>query len=245
MILTVDIGNTKVSFGFFENEKLTRKEFVLTESLTKTSELTEIFSNDFPIGISSVVPNATNFLIEFLAKNFKKKPFVITSKSKLPIKLDYKTPQTLGVDRICSSVAAFNKFGKNQNIVVADIGTALTLDVVTKEGKFIGGVIAPGPKTLLWSLTQKGAQLPEVPFEFSASPVGKNTIECIQSGVFWSTVFQIDSFSKFLENDFGEKPLVVATGGFGELISQKSNSIDKIEPELVLEGVRDLIKLNS
>lgn len=245
MLLAIDIGNTKISFGFFENEKLTHKEIILTKSLAKTPKLTEIFSNNFPIGVSSVVPKATSFLVEFLAKNFKKMPFIVTSKSKLPIELDYKTPQTLGVDRICSAVAAFNKFGQDKNIVVADIGTALTLDVVTKEGKFIGGLISPGPKTLLWALAQKGAQLTEVSFEFPISPVGRNTVECIQSGILWSTVFQIDSFAKFIEDDLGEKPFVIATGGFGEFISQKSSSINKIEPELVLVGVRDLTILNA
>ncbi len=245
MILAIDIGNTTTSFGLFENKNLVSKKTVLTEILHQELELTELFSNDFPIGISSVVPKATAFLVDFLELNFKKQPFLISPNSEMPIEIDYKTPKTLGVDRICSSVAAFNKFGKKKNIVVADIGTALTLDVVTKEGKFLGGVIAPGPKTLLWSLTKKGAQLPEVPFEFPSSPIGKNTIECIQSGVFWSTVFQIDSFAKFVEKDFDEKPIVVATGGFAELISQKSNSIKEIEPELVLEGVRDLLKLNS
>lgn len=245
MICSVDIGNSTTSFGFFAGKKLTQKKTFLTETLIENTELSELFTRKVLVGISSVVPKATNLLVEFLKKNLAQESFVISSNSKLPIKIDYKTPNTLGVDRICSAVSAYNRFGKKQNIIVADIGTALTLDVVTKDAKFIGGVIAPGPETLLWSLTQKGAQLPEVPFDFSPSPIGKNTIECIQSGIFWNTVFQIDSFANFITKDFGEKPLVIATGGFGELISKKSSSIVKIEPELVLEGIRDLTEFNS
>ncbi|MCC7429605.1 type III pantothenate kinase [bacterium] len=246
--LAIDVGNSNVVFGFYENEILLKTFRILTEKIEdftlNSQEKNNVFGEDFTnlksVAIASVVPPVTEKLTNFFETNFQVKPFLVTVNSLPGIELDYKTPQTLGVDRVCNAVAAHKKFPE-KNIAIFDIGTATTLDVVTKDGKFIGGMIFPGPKTSLSALISKTAQLPEIELAFPNSMIGKNTVECIQAGILFGLAFQIDGIVAELCKEFSSGILVLATGGFAELVATKSKTIAKVEQNLVLEGIRLIV----
>jgi type III pantothenate kinase len=157
-----------------------------------------------------------------------------------PFHVAYRTPETLGADRVAAAAAAFHRFGRPaaRPVVALDAGTAVTLDVVTAGGAHLGGAILPGPDALIRALARGTAQLPEVPFELPPSPIGTTTAGSIQSGV---AHLLVDGLAGLLARTAaalgGPPPLVVATGGWGPWLAGHL-AVDAVEPPLVLEGVR-------
>lgn len=247
MLLTIDIGNTNTVAGVFDKNKLIDHFRVASNhSLTvdecgffvtglldrmniKPSDLTNVI-------IGSVVPNLTPVYERMSEKYFKLKPTHVSSAIKLPIKIAYDDPSAVGADRIANGVAAFDKFGGP--IIIVDFGTTINFDVVTGDGQYLGGAIAPGPEMSASQLAAKAARLFEVRIEKPAHAIGKNTAESIKSGLFYGTIGQVDKIIDNICEELGSKPKVIGTGGLAADFQESSKYIESIHPALTLEGLR-------
>jgi type III pantothenate kinase len=238
MILVIDIGNTFTKFGVFENETLLRR---ITIPTIRTQSADQIYNSEFPasiqaIIISSVVPELQNSYQEFSRKYFKLEPIFIDNTFDFGLKIKYDPPENLGVDRIIDAFAAAEKYGKP--CLVCDFGTATTIDAVNSKGEFLGGIITPGMKTLSEALFLKTSKLPQVEIRKPEKIIGNSTIEAIQSGIFFGYIGLVEGILTRMIEELGEKPKIIATGGFSRLISENTNLIEKVDQTLTLDGLR-------
>jgi type III pantothenate kinase len=162
-------------------------------------------------------------------------------KTGMPVKFD--NPREIGADRIVNAIAAFEIYGAP--LVVVDFGTATTFDVVSRQGEYIGGAIAPGIGISTEALFARAAKLPRVELIKPASVITKNTVNGIQAGIIFGFAGQVDGIVKKMKKELGEYPFVVATGGLAELIASESETINKVDPWLTLEGLRIIYHKNS
>jgi len=247
VLLAIDIGNTDTVVGVFDGEKLknsfrvaSKLNFTVDESgflVTGLLERMGIASDDIDrVVMASVVPGLTPIFERMCSKYVGCDPLVVSSKVKLPIKLGYDDPREMGADRIADAVAAFVKFGGP--VILVDYGTATTFNVVTAEGVYVGGVIAPGIKTAGAGLAEKAARLFEVRIEKPDRIIGKTTAESIKSGMFYGTIGQVDAILDLIMQEMGQKPKIIATGGLSSEFAPHSKYIEQVFPELTLEGLR-------
>lgn len=242
MLLAIDIGNTHTVIGIFDKKKL--KDFfrVTTHNYKTTDECGALLTklvDEKKIGdiiLCSVVPTLTFVYQEAGRKYFKKDPIVVSSELELGIKNLYDDPAQVGADRLANAVAAFVLYGGP--VIVVDLGTATTFDVISKKGEYLGGAIAPGVESSSYYLFQKAAQLYRVRFEKPKDVIGKSTEESLKSGILYNAVGGIDEIVKRIKKKFKGKVRVIATGGLAPTISKESKTIEKINPTLTLEGLR-------
>jgi type III pantothenate kinase len=259
MLLTLDVGNTNTVLGLY---KLDEPELVahwrVTTHLKQTAdEYGVLFLNLFAmhqiqpseieaIIISSVVPPIESTLRRVSERYFKVKPMFIEPgiRTGMPILVD--NPAELGADRLVNGVAAFAKYGGP--VIVVDFGTATTFDVVTAQGEYIGGVIAPGLGISADALFARAARLSRVDIKKPAKVIGTNTIGHMQSGLFYGYIGLVDGI---LERILGEmpatpdkKPKVVATGGLARQVVDDSKYIDLVDDMLTLDGLRLVYEKN-
>jgi len=245
MFLAFDIGNSQIKAGLFSGNKIV-KSFIFRD-LVKVKSL---YSNrDIAFtGISSVVPAKSDQLKKFL--NLQSYSYYqITKNSKFNLKLLYKTPETLGIDRICSAEGAFylnNKMNRNQTIISIDFGTATTMNVISYPGRFIGGVIAPGIKLMSESLHFNTAQLPIITIRDFHGDIGMTTKESIASGIVNSTIGMIERIVDYVKVKYKSKKIkIFLTGGNAEHIIPYFNFDFIFEKNLVLFGIKNITDLNS
>ena len=181
----------------------------------------------------SVVPKRNDALIGLVSDVLGIATVTVHAGSRWPFRIGYATPETLGLDRLAACAGAYTP---GRALVVLDAGTALTLDVVTAGGVYLGGAIAPGPTLLMQSLTRGTAQLPEVPLVVPASPIGRSTAECLQSGVMGLFIEGAHGLLHETLRALGEPAHVVATGGWATLLSDAIPEIEAVRPHLVLQG---------
>ena len=247
MLLTIDIGNTNTVAGVFDNGKLidlfrVASNHSLTADecgffVTGLLERMNIKSSDLDrVCIGSVVPSLTPIYEKMSEKYFKIEALIVSAAIKLPIKVVYENPMAVGADRIANSVAAFDKFGGP--IIIVDFGTTINFDVVTSDGQYLGGAIAPGPEMSASQLAAKAARLFEVRIEKPEHAIGKNTAESIKSGLFYGTVGQVDKIIDNIIEELGAKPKVIGTGGLASDFHNHSKYIESIHPALTLEGLK-------
>lgn len=225
-IITIDIGNTSIHWGEFVGGNLLKEgridsnENALNSFLNTLHEVGDIV-------VSSVVP-----ALNPCFKN-RKVLSVSAETAKILIRVDH--PEEVGADRLCNAVAAWEKFGGPT--IVVDFGTATTLDIVTAKGEYGGGAILPGIEISNETLSQRAAQLPRVEIAKPKRVVGRNTVECIQAGLYYGTVGMIDHLIRLSQKEEGYPMKVVATGGLASLIAPESKMIESVEPNLTLEGL--------
>ncbi len=254
MLLAIDIGNTNIVLGVFDEKKLidhfrvtTKDRLTVDEGcflITTTLERMKVKSDDIALVIvGSVVPPLTGIFETTAEKYFGCKAIVISHHVELPITIAIDQPEQLGADRIANAVAGYSKFGGP--VIIVDFGTATTFDVVDEKGVYIGGVIAPGPETSMAELAKKAARLFEVRIEPPDSVVGKSTAGALKSGLFYGTIGQVDYIiERILEETSFTKCTIVATGGFASRIEQFSRHVKMVEPTLTLEGLRLIGEMN-
>lgn len=189
------------------------------------------------VAIASVVPPLTPVFEELSQKYFKLKAFVIKGNDKFPMPILYDNPQDVGADRIVNAIAAYSKFGGP--CIIVDFGTATTFDCVTKKGEYAGGLIVPGPALAAETLSLHTAKLPKVEIAKPNRLIGKNTVESIQSGLYYGYLSLIDGLLDRLKNELGTNTKIVVTGGLASLIVENSKHIKKemLLPNLTLEGI--------
>ncbi|MGB9592418.1 MAG: type III pantothenate kinase, partial [Candidatus Kryptoniota bacterium] len=177
------------------------------------------------------------------AKYFNCEPMVVSASLDLGIKIDYEDPHAVGSDRICNAVAGFEKFGGP--LIIIDFGTATTFDVISVDGTYLGGAIAPGLETAAQDLQRRAAKLPKIELKFPANIIGKNTVASMQSGIMFGAVESMEGIVRRIKNEIGESAKVVATGGYAGILASASRIINAVEPSLVLEGVRIIYEKNQ
>lgn len=254
MILVIDIGNSQIELGVFQNNKLL-KSWRISTGVDRTEDEYMVFLYHFfslldlsiqaveGISLASVVPNKTFIFKKMCQKYFKIKPLVVDHTLELGIKILYRDPSAVGADRLCNAVAAYSRY--KEALVVVDIGTATTFDVVTASGEYLGGIISPGIETTAWALYQRAARLPKISLEIPVKVIGQTTEESMQAGIMIGTIKLIDGLLEEIFSELGKKIRVIATGGLAKLIKDKSQFIEIDIPHLVLEGLNIIYYKNK
>ncbi len=253
MLLAIDIGNTRIKSALFEDNGIREiNSFTDVGSLLNYSSTKK---NILDIAISSVVPSTANSLSEHLNKYLGITPFIIASNSKFNLKNDYKSPDTLGIDRLCSAEGAFFLFKQSKNytnysendfIITIDLGTATTINFIKYPGVFLGGIIAPGINTMFNSLQSNTAQLPSVKIQDYKGFIGVNTKQSIASGILNSTLGLIEKTINHLKKDYhAENVFIYVTGGNANEILNHFNFEYEFEESLVLLGVKAVWDVNK
>lgn len=247
MLLAIDIGNSNTVVGVYgdsdlinhfrvaSNHQLTVDEcgFFVTGLLKK---LDVEPSHIDRVVIASVVPRLTTVFEKMSQKYLSASPLIVSSETRLPIRIAYDDPSAVGADRIANAVAAFVKFGGP--IIIVDFGTATTFDVVDENAVYLGGIIAPGPETSGLELARRAAKLFEVSVESPGEVIGRNTSDSIKSGLFYGTIGMVDAMVQRIFDELGQSTRVIATGGLASDFSEHSRFIESAEPALTLEGLK-------
>jgi type III pantothenate kinase len=242
LLLAADVGNTLVKCALFEGSSIIagrhdRLEARPDDVIAALLELAPAASRTVEAAaICSVVPKATSRWRRCCRKLSKREPLVITGSTPTPLKNLYSDPDELGPDRLAGAVAAAALHG--MPVIVAAIGTAVTVDAVSQNGEFLGGAIAIGPETALEGLTRRAARLPRVEFSPEAAPIGRNTSDCLKSGALFGTVGAINELVRLHREELGRDTPLVLSGGLSEFLGPRVAGVSAVEPDLVLQGAR-------
>ncbi len=256
MLLTIDVGNTNITVGVFEGEKVVTT-FRLTTKQARTSDEYAIalsgvllqngisFKSVNDVIISSVVPNVMHSLISAIIKYLGIKPIIVESGIKTGIRIVTENPKQIGADRIVDAAAAYELYGGP--VIVIDFGTATTYDLVDAEGAFLAGITAPGIRTSAKAMWEDAAKLPEIEIKKPKSILAKETISSMQAGLVYGQIGQTEYIIKQIKEEarsLGDIK-VVATGGLGSIIAPETRSIDIYDPNLTLQGMRLIYEKQS
>ena len=248
MLLAIDIGNTNTVLGVFDRDKL-KDFFRLSTKFSLTVDDCGLLINQILSGkrkrikgviICSVVPCLTSVYQEMSQKYLQIEPIMVSAQLPLGIKILYDDPSQVGADRLANAVAAYQIYGGPA--IVVDLGTATTFDVVSKNGEYLGGAIAPGLEGSISILVQRAAQLSKIELKKPKDIIGKSTEESLRSGIFYGALGQIDTIVKRIKKKLAGKVKVIATGGLASLLANESETIEKIDPGLTLKGLNIIYK---
>lgn len=253
MLLAIDIGNTSIKLGIFDHDNLMTAWQLATELNRQSDEYgmlllsllhnKEVNPSDIDgVVLCSVVPPLVPTFQKTSQKYLCISPLIIEAGIKTGIRICVENPRELGPDRVANAVAAHSLYG--ESVIVIDLGTATTFDVISKEGDYIGGVIAPGVSIASEALFLRTAALPRIEFNQPMEIIGRNTISAMQSGIFYGYIGLIENILKKIEQYLACKTTVVATGGYAQLINEIT-TIDKIEPNLTLIGLQLIYEMNK
>src|SRR6188474_78302 len=243
MLLAVDVGNTQTALGLYRDGELADHWRLATERSSTADELGVLLSGllDFEsvdgICLASTVPVLVREWEE-LARKWAHAPLLVVGPGvKTGIAIRYDDPREVGPDRIVNSVAAKERYGAP--VIVVDFGTSTNFDVVSQEGEYLGGVLAPGIEISMDALFARAARLTKVPFEPPERVIGKTTTSALQAGLVYGFAGQVDAIAGRIRAEI-EAPHapVVATGGLADLIAPHSQTITAVDPELTLHGLR-------
>lgn len=253
MILALDIGNSNIKIGVFQNDELlfswrlaarsdkTADEYGIV--LTDLLEHSGITPNDIEgIIMSSVIPNLNYTLEHMCSYYFHKKPIVIGPGVKNGINIKYENPKEVGSDRIINAVAAYNTYGGPS--IVIDFGTATTFTVINENADFLGGAITLGIKVSMDALVSNTAKLPKIELVEPSSVIGKTTVQNMQSGLIYGTIGQVKYIIEKIKEELNAPAKVIATGGLSELVANEG-IIDTIDRTLSLRGLNIIYNLNK
>lgn len=249
MLLAIDIGNTEVTLGLFTGERLEAGWRVMTATARTPDEWATLATSFFShaghsthevraVVLASVAPAVTELLAEGVRRATGVEPRELGPGSPLPIVLDVEEPKGVGADRVINTLAAAQLY--RRDTIVVDFGTATTFDCITGDGRFLGGVIAPGVRTAAENLTLRAAKLPGTDLLPPERVIGRRTEECIRAGVLYGAVDGVDGIVRRIKAEWpgGGVPYVVATGGLAEKVAPLSKEIEAVEPNLTLIGLR-------
>lgn len=242
MLLAVDVGNTQTVFGLFRDGELGDTRRAGTEAERTGDELGVLLSGlidlDSVDGIclSSTVPALVRAYEEFAERWAGAPILVVGPGAKTGIRIRYDDPREVGPDRIANALAARERYGAP--CVVVDFGTSTNFDVVSVEGEYVGGVLAPGIEISMDALFARAARLTKVDFVEPETVIGKTTVSALQSGLVYGFAGQVDGIVERIRVELGDHAPVIATGGLAELIAPHSRTIEKVDPLLTLDGLR-------
>jgi type III pantothenate kinase len=239
MLLAVDIGNSAIKFGLFEGEVLTSKFSIPTKRNAAIDEISlavdDRLSNSIDAAIvCSVVPEIDPPMRDFLRGLVETNPVFLDNSFDFGLKINYKPLDALGTDRLVNASAAVEKYGAP--CIVCSLGTATTIDVVSADREFLGGIIAPGLDALTDALHSKAPRLPKVEVSRPKSVIGNSTSGSIQSGIYYGYVSLIEGLLVRLRSESGVTR-IVGTGGNAENLSAEFAGIMSVDPDLTLRGL--------
>ena len=259
MLLALDIGNTNMVMGFYENSDLKNRWRLSTNTNKSVDEYGILMKNILEVSnldirkiksiiISSVVPDVTTLIVKSCIKYLNIEPIVVGPGIKTGMNIEYDNPKSLGSDRLVNCVSGYHKYGGP--LIVVDMGTAITIDAVDDKGVFLGGTISPGVQISAEGLFNRTSKLPRVEITEPKEVIGINTIESIQSGFYYGYVglcdYIIEKIIEELSSTMDVTNItVIATGGFSKLLAKKSKYIDIIDPQLTLDGLSIIYNLNQ
>lgn len=260
MLLAIDIGNTNIHLGLWQNEhwSLSWRARTVTDKMPdEYAVLVRNFLNSADVGfraisgvvIGSVVPPLTRTFVELVVRYSHLQPLVVSSQINTGVRIAIDQPEQAGADRIANAAAVVAFYGGPA--VVVDFGTATNFDVVSADGAYLGGAITPGVTLAHDALVSRAARLHKVDLTPPPSPIGGNTIHAMQSGLFWGYVALLEGLLTRIKGAFTEemtagRPVqVIGTGGLASLFQEHTHLLDHIAPELTLDGLRAIYQLNT
>jgi len=254
MLLAIDIGNTNLVIGCIENDNILFKARIATDRLRTSDQYgveiknmleaygVQIRDIDDCI-ISSVVPPVFNSVKTGVIKIIGKQPMVVGPGLKTGLNIHVDVPSQVGSDRIVIAVAALAEY--KAPLILMDLGTATTIEVVEPDNIYLGGVIIPGVKVSLDALTSRAAQLPGISLDRPKNVIGKNTVDCMRSGMIYGTASMIDGLLDRMEEELGHTSTYVATGGMAQFITPLCKHNIILEKDLLLKGLNIIYKKNK
>ena len=254
MLLAIDIGNTNILIGGIQDDQIMFKARIATDR-TRTSDQygVEIKNMIEALGakisdisdciISSVVPPVFNSVRTGVIKIIGKQPMVVGPGLKTGLNIHVDVPSQVGSDRIVIAVAALAEY--QAPLILIDMGTATTIEVVEPENRYLGGVIFPGVKVSLDALTNHAAQLPVISLDQPKQVIGKNTVDCMRSGTMYGNAAMIDGLVDRIEEELGHSSTIIATGGLARFITPLCKREIIVEKDLLLKGLNLLYKKNK
>ncbi|NJK78995.1 MAG: type III pantothenate kinase [Chloroflexaceae bacterium] len=254
MLLAVDIGNTNIKLGVYEGERLLRHWRIATQRFRLADEYAVLVRNLMELSnlhltditgcaISCVVPPLTSQFRELAETYLHVSPFFAGLNIKTGLTFDIETPHELGSDRIANSVAVHQKY--TSTVIAIAFGTATAFDVITAEGVYTGGAIAPGIGISADALFQAAARLYQVELVRPPHVIAKNTVHYMQSGLILGYTGLVEGLVSRMKAELNTPCTVVATGGLADVIAGETRAIDAVEPYLTLEGLRIIYELNT
>jgi len=192
--------------------------------------------------VASVVPPLNSALVQAIERYFDREPLVVGPGVKTGLKIHYRDPKEVGADRIVAAMAAFKKYGGL--LIIIDFGTGTTYDVVSKEGDYLGGAIAPGMGISVEALYERAARLQRVELKAPATVIGRTTAESMQAGIIFGFTAQVEGMVDRIRKELGAQARVIATGGFAGLIAAQTPVIELVDQRLMLEGLRLIYDMN-
>ena len=254
MLLTVDIGNSMVTMGVFQDTNLVATLRIATDSRRSADEYglmsTELLklngvdrSNITDVCMCSVVPTLTGVFEAASETYFDVKPLTVNAGVRTGLKISYDNPNDVGADRIVDAVAVKELYG--QPAIIVDFGTATVFDAVSREGVYLGGAISPGVSVAAEALFLNTSQLRRVELVAPKTAIGQNTIAALQSGLVLGYAELVKGLVSRINKELGGDATVVGTGGLAEIISQEADVFDAVNPDLSLIGLRQIYNMNA
>jgi len=253
MLLAIDVGNTNIVLGVFDDRNLTQSWRLATMRERTSDEVgilvTHLFEHsaislDRVSGIilSSVVPPLTRTMEEMAEHYFGHKPLTVDPATNTGMPVLYAPASDVGADRVVNGVAAYEEYGRARHapVIVVDFGTATTFDAISAAGEYLGGVICPGIGISADALFQRAARLPRVDVRKPSAVIGRTTVTSMQSGLFFGYVSMVDGIVRRMraELDGGDRAACIATGGMADIIAAETTVIERVDPDLTLQGLR-------
>ena len=251
MLLCIDIGNTNTVLATFEGDKLVHSWRITTDARSTADELGLIFRglleadavNLTGIAGCSTVPSSLRSLRTMLQRYYPSVPSLIVEPGvRTGVQLAIDNPKEVGADRVVNTLAAFSLYGGPS--IVVDFGTTTNFDVVSARGEFLGGAFAPGIEISFDALAMRAAQLRKVEAARPRSVIGKNTVECLQSGMYFGFAGQVDRIVERMIEELGEVKAVIATGGLAPIVLDECRTVTHHEPMITLIGLRMVFDKN-
>jgi type III pantothenate kinase len=242
MLLAIDVGNTSTVFGLFDGTALVDHWRIATERHKSGDELGALYRNFLDparvdgIVLSSTVPQLVRSYQEFAGRYTSAELLELGPGVKTGIPVRYDDPREVGPDRIANAVAAAARYGAP--CIVVDFGTSTNFDVVSAEGEYVGGVLAPGIEISMDALFARAARLRKIDFVEPETVIGKTTVAALQSGVVYGFAGQVDGIVDHIRAELRSDAPTVATGGLADLIAPHARTIESVDPFLTLEGLR-------
>ncbi len=253
MLLAIDIGNTNVTMGVFEGERLVTTWRAATDPSRMPDEYAVLLMNLLPregVQLSDITeaalcssgPPVTRTFELLCHRYFGIKPLVVGAGVKTGMRVLYDDPRAVGADRITDAVAAYRMYGGP--VIVADLGTATVFDAVSREGEYLGGAIAPGIAVAVEALVSRTSMLRRIEMVRPPKAIGRNTAHAMQSGMIFGYVGLVEGLVNRFQQELGGDARVVATGGMADIIARETTAFNVIEPDLTLIGLRMILELN-
>lgn len=253
MLLAIDVGNSNIVLGVFDDEQLIHSWRLATMRERTADEVGMFVTLLFEraaiplesvsgIILSSVVPPLTRTMEEMSERYFDRTPLTVDPGRNSGMRVLYEPASDVGADRVVNAVAAYESYGRASQspVIVVDFGTATTFDAISAAGEYIGGVIVPGIGISADALFQRAARLPRVDVRKPPSVIGRTTVTSMQSGLFFGYVAMVDGIVARMRSELegGERAACIATGGMAEILADETTAIERVEPDLTLQGLR-------